>query len=94
MGDALSVPFILSRYSIYYLHYPCSVKDTIVFPSFSVFVLRDISDSNACATWTRIFLKTEKKIFVFKNIRIHVSLKDHITLFTEVIRKNIYLENC
>ena len=42
------------------------------------------------ATWTRIFLKTEKEIFVVKNIRIRVSLKDHMTLF----EKTIYLGIC
>ena len=53
-------------------HYACSVRDDIVFPLFSVFAWTAENDSNTLRVDAYFFLKTEEKISVFKNIRIHL----------------------
>ena len=56
-------------YIIYYEHNACSVRDAIVFPLFSVFVWTG-KTIRIRYVRTRIFLKTEEKLFLFKQKRI------------------------
>ena len=61
----------MMSFIVNYYHSACSVRDTIVFPLFTVYVWVGEKDSNTLLV-DAFFLKEREKISVFKNIWIRV----------------------